>query len=96
VLCLAGLPEDRGAWRQLLESLRERIRRHEDTARLTCPEARCVALSVNTGALDNASSGERLAMLEQASGLEAVDPRRDGVEKILQALHRDFGLTVAA
>ena len=55
-------------------------------ARLTNPNARCVALSLNTSALDAAAAGRTLRETEQQYGLPAVDPLRTGVGRIVDVL----------
>jgi uncharacterized NAD-dependent epimerase/dehydratase family protein len=55
-------------------------------ARLTNPNVRCVALSLNTSALDPAAAERALRDTEQQYGLPTVDPLRTGVGKIVDAL----------
>jgi len=49
---------------------------------------RCVALSLNTSALDPAAAERALRETEQKIGLPAVDPLRTGVGKIVDVLAR--------
>ncbi len=55
-------------------------------ARRTNPEARFVGVAVNTSALDAQAAKARLAEIEAATSLPAVDPFRDGIGRIVDAL----------
>src|SRR5262249_30521258 len=55
-------------------------------ARLTNPNVRCVALSLNTSAQDAAAAERTLRETEQKYGLPTADPVRTGVAKIVDAL----------
>jgi uncharacterized NAD-dependent epimerase/dehydratase family protein len=55
-------------------------------ARLTNAGVRCVAVSLNTSALDSAAAERTLRETEQKYGLPAVDPLRTGVGKVVDAL----------
>jgi len=55
-------------------------------ARLTNRQARFVGVAVNTSALDDAAGTAFLAATEARLGLPAVDPLKDGVGRIVEAL----------
>ena len=55
-------------------------------ARLTNPAVVCAGLSVNTSRLDSAAAQACLAELEAEFGLPAVDPMRDGVGRLVDAI----------
>ena len=56
------------------------------TAKLTNPDARFVAMAINTAALSEDEAGEYLARVEGEHGLPAVDPVRQGVGRIVDAV----------
>jgi uncharacterized NAD-dependent epimerase/dehydratase family protein len=62
------------------------IERNVEAARLTNPAARCVGVSVNTEALDDAAARDYLAQTEARLGLPCVDPVRTGVGAIVDRL----------
>jgi uncharacterized NAD-dependent epimerase/dehydratase family protein len=55
-------------------------------ARLTNPQARFVGVAINTAALAAAAARRFLDDTEQRLGLPTVDPVRDGVARIVDAL----------
>ncbi|RDD61500.1 N-acetyltransferase DgcN [Ferruginivarius sediminum] len=61
-------------------------RRNEEVAQLTNPAARTIGVAVNTSALDAEAARRCLAEIEDSLGLPAVDPVRDGVARIVDAL----------
>lgn len=69
-----------------LPPLADCIRLNEQLARLTNPAAKCVAVSVNTSALDRQAADRFLKETEDRLGLPAVDPLRTGVGKIVDRL----------
>ena len=56
------------------------------TAKLTNPDARFVAIAINTSALSQDEADAYLAELEAEHGLPAVDPVRQGVGRIVDAV----------
>jgi len=58
------------------------------TARLTNPDVRFVGISVNTANLGDTDANALLEQLERRFGLPAVDPFRQGVGPIVDALQR--------
>lgn len=62
------------------------IRANEEAARLTNPAARCVGVAVITAGMDQAARGAALAAIERATGLPAVDPLIDGVDRLVDRL----------
>lgn len=66
-----------------LEDLREL---GERMARIVNPDARSVAVSVNTKAMEDAAALDYLAGLEDRLGLPAADPFRYGAGKLVDAL----------
>ena len=57
-------------------------------ARLTNPDARFVAISVNTSQLSDSQAAEQLAQIEATFALPAVDPFRQGVARIVDELQK--------
>ncbi len=57
-------------------------------ARLTNPDVRFVAISVNTSQLTESEATEYLAGIEAQFGLPAVDPFREGVGRIVDQLEK--------
>ena len=55
-------------------------------AKLTNPDARFVAIAVNTKALGEDEAKSYLQKVGAEHGLPAVDPVRDGVDRIIDAL----------
>lgn len=62
------------------------IERNVEAAQLTNPAARCVGISVNTGALDAAAARDYLRRTEDEQGLPCVDAVRTGVGPIVDKL----------
>jgi len=56
------------------------------TARLTNPNVRFVGISVNTAALNDVEAAELLAQLQRRFDLPAVDPFRQGIGPIVDAM----------
>jgi uncharacterized NAD-dependent epimerase/dehydratase family protein len=81
-----GRPHMRGLPHYKLPDLQACIETNVAAARLTNPEVRCVALSLNTSALAAAAAERALCDAEQRCGLPAVDPMRTGVGRIVDAL----------
>jgi len=69
-----------------LPDLAECIRRNEEAARLTNPAARCIGVAVNTSGLGADEARRYLEETEARLGLPAVDPVRDGVARIVDAI----------
>ena len=69
-----------------LPDLKLCIERNVEAAQLTNPAARCVGVSVNTGALDAAAAKDYLRRTEDSIGLTCVDPVRTGVGAIVDRL----------
>ncbi len=79
-------PHMRGLPHYKLPDLQTCIDANVAAARLTNPNVRCVALSLNTSALDAAAAERTLREAERTYGLPAADPMRTGVGKIVDAL----------
>lgn len=69
-----------------LPSLRDCIDANIAAGRLTNPEVRCAAISMNTSALDASTADSLLKQTEDAFGLPCVDPVRGGVAAIVDRL----------
>ncbi|MCC7048815.1 MAG: DUF1611 domain-containing protein [Alphaproteobacteria bacterium] len=69
-----------------LPPLKDCIALNESLARLTNKAAKCVAVSVNTSALDQGAADRFLKETEDKTGLPTVDPLRTGVGKIVDRL----------
>ena len=76
----------RGLPHQALPSLRECLRMNLSAAKLLSPQARFVGVSVNTQHLTPSEARAALKEAEHELQLPAIDPARDGVEPILNAL----------
>ena len=81
-----GRPHMRGLPHYQLPDLQTCIDANLAAARLTNPNARCVAVSLNTSALDAAAAERTLRDTELKYGLPAVDPLRTGVGRIVDVL----------
>ncbi len=79
-------PHMRGLPHYKLPDLQTCIDANVAAARLTNPNVRCVALSLNTSAQDAATAERTLREMEQKYGLPTADPVRTGVAKIVDAL----------
>lgn len=62
------------------------IRANVEAAQLTNPECRMIGLAVNTSALEADAAREYMDSLEKETGLPCVDPVRDGVGRLVDAL----------
>lgn len=62
------------------------IRANVEAARLTNPDCRMVGVAVNTSALGEAAARDCLGALEASTGLPCVDPVRDGVAGLVDAV----------
>lgn len=77
----------RGLPHQALPDIATCIDGHLNAARLTNPDARCVGIAVNTSGLESDSArAHLLEALAHEHGMPAVDPVRDGVAAIVDAL----------
>jgi uncharacterized NAD-dependent epimerase/dehydratase family protein len=89
VLCHEpGRPHMRGLPHYKLPDVQTCIDANLAAARLTNPNVRCVAISLNTSALDAGAAERAIKEAEQKYGLPTVDPFRTGVGKIVDALAR--------
>jgi uncharacterized NAD-dependent epimerase/dehydratase family protein len=79
-------PHMRGLPHYKLPDLKTCIDANLAAARLTNPNVRCVALSLNTSAQDAAAAERTLRDTEQKYGLPTADPVRTGVARIVDAL----------
>lgn len=69
-----------------LPDLAECIELNVRLARLTSPNARVIAVSVNTSALDSDSSDRICREIEARTGLPALDPARHGCRRIVDGM----------
>ncbi len=76
----------RGGIDHTLPKIPECIEANERAARLTNPEARVVAVAVNTKALDDAAAEACLREIETETGLPTVDPVRQGAARLVDAI----------
>jgi uncharacterized NAD-dependent epimerase/dehydratase family protein len=77
---MRGLPD------RPLPSLRDCIALNEACARLTNPSAQVIGIAANTAAMDAAAARRWLDEAAQSLALPAVDPLRDGVGPLAEAL----------
>jgi len=69
------------------------IARYVEAARLTNPRVRCVGIAVNGSGLAAADYLKARVAIEAETGLPCVDPIRDGVDALVDALDAAFGTT---
>ena len=69
-----------------LPSLKEAERLYLQMARMTNPQARLAAVSLNTAALDEAAAQEALARAERELGVPAFDPLRTPLQPAVAAI----------
>ncbi|MEL6686744.1 MAG: DUF1611 domain-containing protein [Pseudomonadota bacterium] len=81
-----GRTEMRGLPGRVLPTLLDTIDAHERAARVNNPKARCVAISVNTSAVDEDAAQTALAEIEQMTGLPSTDPIRFGADILAKAI----------
>ena len=69
-----------------LPELRACIRANEEAARLTNAAARCIGVAVITAGMTEDQRAAALRSIEDAIGLPAVDPLKDGVGRLVDSL----------
>ena len=79
-------PHMRGLPGYKLPDLALCIARNVEAAQLTNPAVRCIGVSVNTAAMDEAAARDYLRRTEAQLGLPCVDPVRSGVSAIVDRL----------
>lgn len=67
------------------------IARYVEAARLTNAAVRCIGVAVNASSLDATAYDRQRAVIEAQTGLPCVDPIRDGVDTLVDALDAAFG-----
>jgi uncharacterized NAD-dependent epimerase/dehydratase family protein len=77
---MRGLPEFS------LPSIAECMEANLNAARLTSPNVKCIGISINTKALSEAEAEAYLEKTESEMGLPVVDPVRNGVTRLVDAL----------
>lgn len=87
ILCHQGRRETvRGLGTRPLPSLTATIEAHVAAARVNSPKARVVAVSVNTGGLNDGEASQAIAAAADETGLPATDPLRRGAGVLVDAL----------
>lgn len=76
----------RGLPNRALPSLRECVDANVEAAKLVSPNAKCVGVSVNTQHLGESDARGAIEAAADATGLVSVDPARDGVDRLIDAL----------
>ncbi|QDZ00256.1 DUF1611 domain-containing protein [Nitratireductor mangrovi] len=76
----------RGLPHYTLPSLEELRELSLATARIVNPDVRVIGISVNTAALSPEEARDYLSQTEERMGLPAVDPFRDGAERLVDSL----------
>ena len=79
-------PHMRGLPEFPLPSLAECMEANLNAARLTSPDVKCIGISINTKALTEAEARAYLKKTEAEMGLPVVDPVRNGVARLVDAL----------
>jgi uncharacterized NAD-dependent epimerase/dehydratase family protein len=69
-----------------LPTIADCIRANTEAARLTNPAARVIGLAINTAALSADEAQTYMAKIEKEHGLPCVDPVRNGVARLVDAL----------
>ncbi|MEO1657726.1 MAG: DUF1611 domain-containing protein [Pseudomonadota bacterium] len=69
-----------------MPSIDEAIRRNEEAARLTNPDAKVVALSLNTSKMSRSAATDLAKSLEDEFGLPCMDVMRFGVDKVVDSI----------
>lgn len=87
ILCHeAGRTTVRGLERRPLPSMRESIEAHLACARVTSPNVRMAAVSVNTKSLSEEDAHRAIDEASRQTGLAATDPLRFGADSLVDAL----------
>lgn len=87
VLCHEpGRPHVRGLPHAPMPDLRECIDLNVRVAKLTNPAARMIGVSVNTVRMDERAARAEIERIERETGLPAVDPSRQGVARLVDAM----------
>lgn len=73
-----------------LPSIAQVIDRTVEIGKQTNPAIRCVGISVNTSSLNGAERQSYLDELSAKLGLPCVDPLKDGTQKIIDRLNKEF------
>lgn len=89
-----GRSSIRGLPHYKLPEICEAISLNEQCARLTNPKARVIGISCNTSSLSEADVEAVLTGLSDQYGMPAVDPVRNGVGPIVDAMLADAGETL--
>jgi uncharacterized NAD-dependent epimerase/dehydratase family protein len=79
-------PHMRGLPEFPLPSLAECMEANLNAARLTNPDVKCIGISINTKALTEVEAKAYLRKTETEMGLPVVDPVRNGVARLVDAL----------
>jgi uncharacterized NAD-dependent epimerase/dehydratase family protein len=79
-------PHMRGLPEFPLPSLAECMEANLNAARLTSPDVKCIGISINTKALTEAEARAYIKKIEAEMGLPVVDPVRNGVARLVDAL----------
>ena len=69
-------------------ALADAIEAYLRAGRLTNPAVRCVGISINSSALDEAQWHDYRDRVEAELGLPVVDPLRGGVARLAESLHQ--------
>ncbi len=81
-----GRPHMRGTPTIPVHSLTETIDVNIAAGRLTNPDIRCIGVAINTSRLSESETADVLGAAEAETGLPAVDPLKNGVARLVDAL----------
>jgi D-glutamate N-acetyltransferase len=81
-----GRPHMRGTPAIPVHSLTETIDVNIAAGRLTNPDIRCIGVAINTSRLSESETADVLGAAEAETGLSAVDPLKNGVARLVDAL----------
>lgn len=81
-----GRPHMRGTPAIPVHSLTETIDVNIAAGRLTNPDIRCIGVAINTSRLSESETVDVLGAAEAETGLPAVDPLKNGVARLVDAL----------
>jgi len=81
-----GRPHMRGTPAIPVHSLTETIDVNIAAGRLTNPDIQCIGVAINTSRLSESETADVLGAAEAETGLPAVDPLKNGVARLVDAL----------
>lgn len=91
VVCHAANRKQIDGWENYpVASIEEVIKHTQQIGKLTNPAIRCVGVSVNTSGLNTEDRKKYLDDLSKRTGLPCIDPLKEGTQKIIDLLNKEF------